>query len=269
MPSLSVNGYDLAFAEAGAGDPVVFVHGTLNDQRYWEPQMAPFGANYRAIALSLRHYWPEHWDGVGDDFTIAQHVEDVAVFLAALGVGPVRLVGHSRGGHIAFRVAEQYPWLLRAVVLAEPGGEMDESLSGVPSAPGGQAGAFAVGAALVRAGDVEGGLRHVAERSGGPGAWEKRTEARRQMGRDNARTLLGQINEQRRPYSRASAEAIRTPTLLVGGANTQPNFIANLDAMERVIKGAQRVTIADAAHGMSADNPAAFNKAVLEFFAKH
>ena len=35
--------------------------------------------------------------------------------------------------------------------------------------------------------------------------------------------------------------------------------------MEKSIAGAKRVTIPNAAHGMSADNPAAFNTSVLAF----
>lgn len=268
MPSLHVNGYDIAYAEEGTGEPVVFVHGTLNDRRYWAPQMKAFGARYRAIAISLRHYWPAQWDGIGEDFRIDQHVADTAAFCAALKAGPVRLVGHSRGGHIAFRVAEQHPELLRAVVLAEPGGERDESLGGAPGARS-QANAFAEAAAKLKAGDKEGALRHVAEHTGGPGAWERRAEERKAMNRDNAATLLGQIDERRRPYSRAAAEAIRTPTLLVGGEKTLPGFIANLDALEKTIRGAERATIPNAAHAMSQDNPAAFNAAVLEFLARY
>lgn len=264
MPNLTVNGYDIAYAEQGEGEPIVLVHGTLNDQRYWVPQMAALGARFRVIALSLRHYWPAQWDGVGDDFKIDQHVADTAAFCAALKAGPVRLVGHSRGGHIAFRVAEKHPALLRALVLAEPGGERDESLGGAPGAAG-QAQAFSEAATLLRSGDKEAALRRVAEHTGGPGAWERRAEARKAMNRDNAMTLIGQMDERRRPYSRAAAEAIRTPTLLVGGANTLPNFIANLDALEGTIKGAKRVTIPNAAHAMSQDNPTAFNAAVQEF----
>ena len=84
MPTLRVNGYDLAFAERGEGTPLVMVHGTLCDYRHWAGQMAPFGAHYRTIALSLRHCWPEHWDGEGDDFTVQQHTADVAGFISAL-----------------------------------------------------------------------------------------------------------------------------------------------------------------------------------------
>jgi pimeloyl-ACP methyl ester carboxylesterase len=267
MPTMNVEGYELSYAESGAGDPLVLVHGTLGDQRYWAPQMATLGKHYRVLALSMRHCWPGVWTPEGD-FTIDRHVADVAAFIRGLGVGPVRLVGHSRGGHIAFRVAERHPELVRALVLAEPGGELDESLGGKPAAAG-QAGAFAEGAAMVEAGDAEGGLRRIAEHTGGPGAWEKRSEARKAIGRDNARTLLGQRNEQRKPYSRAAAERITAPTLLVVGGQTMPNFVANADALERHIKGCERVKIPNAAHSMSQDNPAAFDAAVLAFLEAH
>ncbi len=267
MPSRVVNGHALQFAEAGDGPPVVLVHGTLQDQRYWAPQMDALAADFRPIALSLRHYWPERWDGQGTDFTIAQHVEDVAAFLATFGA-PVHLLGHSRGGHIAFRVAERFPERIRALVLAEPGGELDATLGGAAPA-GRQAAGFAAAAAAVREGRIEDGLRIVAENTGGPGAWEKRPEPRRQIARDNALTLLGQVNEARAPFSRAAAEAIRAPTLLVGGDQTRPQFVANLEAMAAHIAGAERATIPNAAHGMSQDNPAAFNATVLDFLRRH
>jgi pimeloyl-ACP methyl ester carboxylesterase len=267
MPSMMVDGFALDYAEAGAGEPVVLVHGTLGDQRYWAPQMAPLGAAYRVLALSMRHTWPGSWPEAGGDFTIDRHVADVAGFIAGLGAGPVRLIGHSRGGHIAFRVAERHPELVRALVLAEPGGELDESLGGRPD--GKQAGGFAAAAALIAAGDVEGGLRLSAEQTGGPGAWERRSEGRKRIQRDNARTLLGQIHERRAPYSRAAAEAIRAPTLLVVGQNTQPNFKAIVAAMAGVIAGAAVAEIPRATHPMSDDNPADFNAAVLAFLGRH
>ena len=58
MRSLHVNGYDMAYAENGTGTPVVLIHGSLLDQRYWAPQMERLDEHYRVIAPSLRHYWP-------------------------------------------------------------------------------------------------------------------------------------------------------------------------------------------------------------------
>jgi len=266
MPSLHVNGTDIHYAEAGVGgQPLLMVHGTLGDQRSFAAQMAPIAAaGFHVMALSMRHCWPGTWPAAGGDFRIDTHVADVAAFIDALKKGPVALLGHSRGGHIAVRVAERHPALLRALILAEPGGELDESLGGKPGAAG-QASAFTKAADLVAAGDEEGGLKAVAEHTGGPGAWERRPEERKAIGRANARTMLGQRHEQRRAYSRATAATIRIPTLFLYGANTRPNFVANVEALSGAIAGSKVVAIRNATHGLPYENPTDFNAAVVAF----
>ncbi len=107
MPTLRVNRYDMTFAERG-GAPLLSVHGTLCDYRHWTGQMEPFGADERTIAVSLRHCWPEKWDGEADDFTVQQHMSDVASFIAALHwTGP--FARSLPGWHIAFRAAPEFP----------------------------------------------------------------------------------------------------------------------------------------------------------------
>lgn len=272
MLSVNVNGHDMAYAEQGTGTPLLLVHGSLLDLRYWAPQMEPLGQHYRMVALSLRRYWPERWDGSGGGFTIQQHVEDVAAFIAALGAGPVHVLGHSRGGHIAFRVAQHHPDLVRTLVLAEPGGSLDTTLQ-PPRGDSAAAGPAASPAAAatpeaaerIRRGDVDGGLELFVDAVNGPGAWEGMAERLRTMHRDNAGTLLGQIDERRPPFARLDAEAVRAPTLLIGGERTAAPFPGILDALEGSIGGAVRATIPDAGHMMSDQEPEAFSSAVLRF----
>jgi len=269
MPSLHANGTEIHYAEAGVGGrPLVLVHGTLGDQRSFAAQMAPLAAaGFHVMALSMRHCWPGNWPAEGGDFRIDTHVADVAAFINALRKGPVALLGHSRGGHIAIRVAERHPTLLSALILAEPGGELDESLGGKPAAAG-QASAFSAAADLVAAGDEESGLKIIAEHTGGPGAWQRRPEERKAIGRANARTMLGQRNEQRRPYSRATAGTIGVPTLFLYGANTRPNFMTNVEALSGAIAGSKVVAIPNATHGLTYENPTDFNAAVVEFLKR-
>lgn len=266
MPSLHVNGAEIHYAEAGVGgQPLIMVHGTLGDQRSFAAQMTAIAAaGFHVMALSMRHCWPGNWPATGGDFRIDTHVADVAAFIGALRKGPVALLGHSRGGHIAVRVAERHPDLLRALILAEPGGELDESLGGKPGSAA-QASAFTAAADLVAAGDEEGGLKVVAEHTGGPGAWERRPEERKAISRANARTMLGQRHEERRAYSRANAAMIHVPTLFLYGANTRPNFVANVEALSGAIVGAKVVVIRNATHGLPYENPTDFNAAVVEF----
>jgi pimeloyl-ACP methyl ester carboxylesterase len=126
MRNITINSYDMAFIEEGQGQPLLLVHGSLYDYRYWAPQISAFAAaGFHVFAPSLRHYWPNDAKGAAR-LSIEEHIADIATFIAALGLGPVDLLGHSRGGYIAFRVAERRPELLRRLALAEPAGVLGE-----------------------------------------------------------------------------------------------------------------------------------------------
>jgi esterase len=268
MPTLRVNGYDMAFVERGAGAPLLLVHGTLGDYRYWAGQMEPFGAHYRTISVSLRHCWPEKWDGEGDNFTVQQHTIDIASFIAGLQAGPVHLLGHSRGGHIAFRVAQNFPAFVRSLILVEPGGVLAADLeTGLAPAPPTIAlgPLYAKAAERIRLGEIDEGLKSTIDVIAGPGGWDRTPEPNRLVLRDNAATLLGQVKEQRAPFARADAEAIKAPTLLMAGERSPASFHHILDGLETAMRDVRRVVIPNASHSSNLDNPRAFERAVLAF----
>src|SRR6202171_4788874 len=197
MQTFSVNGYDMAYLEVGEtgnGPPLVGVHGSLCDFRIWSAVLGPLTRRHRVIAVSLRHFFPEHWDSLSDTYSIAQHVDDVIAFIEKLDTGPVDLMGHSRGGHISFRVAQRRPDLLRKLILAEPGGELDGTLDpAFKPGPSPLAARIAASAEKIAAGDVDGGLTLFFDAIEGPGAWKRLPATPKQFLRDNAYTLLCQV----------------------------------------------------------------------------
>jgi pimeloyl-ACP methyl ester carboxylesterase len=260
-----VNGYDMPYISVGQGAPLVCVHGSLGDFRSWSCVLGPLSREHRVIAPSLRRFFPEHWDGVGDGFTVAQHVADLVAFLEGLG-GAIDLLGHSRGGHIAFRLAQQRPDLVRRLILAELGGDLDASLApDAGNAPPPLRSHAAAAAEKIAAGDIDGGLAAYVDAINGPGAWANLPAAARQQRRDNARTLLGQVSEGRHSYSRADAEQLRTPTLFIGGADTRGSLPIVLRALAAHVPGARLEIISNAAHSMFVDDPVRFCAVVLDF----
>ena len=73
MQTLHVNGYDMAYLAVGQirdnRPPLVCVHGSLCDFRIWSCVLGPLSRKHRVIAVSLRHFFPEHWDGNGDTYS--------------------------------------------------------------------------------------------------------------------------------------------------------------------------------------------------------
>ena len=270
MQTLHVNGYDMAYLEVGEGPPLVCVHGSLCDFRIWSAVLGPLTRKHRVIAVSLRHFFPEHWDGVGSTYSIAQHTDDVIAFIEKLDTRPVDLMGHSRGGHISFRVAQRRPDLLRRLILAEPGGELNVTLdpAAKPGAPSPLAARFAASAEKNAAGDVDGGLAFFMDALEGPGTWQRLPATPKQLLRDNATTLIGQVRDNRQPFSKADAEAIRTPTLFIGGAKTKGLLPQVLHTLAAHVKGSKTAMIPGTTHPMFEQAPQKYCEIVLEFLAE-
>jgi pimeloyl-ACP methyl ester carboxylesterase len=269
MQTLHVNGYDMAYLDIGRGPPLVCVHGSLCDFRIWSAVLGPLTRKHRVIAVSLRHFFPEHWDGLSGTYSIAQHVADVIAFIEQLDTRPVDLMGHSRGGHISFRVAQRRPDLLRKLILAEPGGELDATLdpAAKPGAPSPLAARFAASAEKIAAGDIDGGLAFFMDALEGPGAWQRLPATPKQLLRDNAMTLIGQVRDNRPPFSKADAEAIETPTLFIGGANTKGLLPQVLHTLAAHVKGSKTAMIPGTTHPMFEQAPQKYCEIVLEFLA--
>ncbi len=271
MQSLHVNGYDMAYLDVGEaklGPPLVCVHGSLNDFRVWGSVLGPLSRRHRLICVSLRHFFPEQWDGMGDTYSIAQHVADVIAFIEKLDEGPVDLMGHSRGGHISFRVAQQRPDLLRRLILAEPGGELDASLD--PDYVGGPSpllARFTASAEKIAAGDVDGGLAFFVDTLEGAGTWPRLPALVKQNLRDNAYTLIGQVRDNRPPFSKADAEAIRMPTLFILGGRTKGLLPKVLRALAAHVPYSRMAVIERATHPMFEQAPQQFSEIVLDFLA--
>ena len=128
---VSANGTELSYVEAGQGDPVIFVHGGLQDYRMWAEHLPKFAGRYRAIAYSRRNHFPNDvsLDGL-PDAAADTHGEDLAAFVRALGLSKVRIVAHSSGAHAALFFAARHPDMLVSLALNEP--PATGLLAGVP-----------------------------------------------------------------------------------------------------------------------------------------
>lgn len=263
----TVNGYPLAYVEAGVRLPaLVLVHGSMSDLRAFQFQVPALARSARTVSLSLRHFHPERWDGLGSGFSVEQHAEDVAAFVEARGLGPVHLLGHSRGGAVALQMALRHPRLVRTLILADPGGL--ESLL-PPSAEGEamtrqSAEMFARLRENLARGDAQSALRRFVEDLNGPGAWDRRTPEQRQLMLDNVTT--GPACAQRPAFTRDQVASLAMPILAMTGSASPARYRLMLDAMRALNRNVEDVvTLQGAAHAMHRDAPEAFNAAVRGF----
>jgi pimeloyl-ACP methyl ester carboxylesterase len=98
----------------------------------------------------------------------------------------------------------------------------------------------------------------------GPGGWARLPAVSKQQLRDNAFTLIGQTRDKRPPFSRADAEAIKTPTLFIGGGNTTGALPKVLAAN---VHNSKTAIISNTTHPMFEQAPQKYCEIVLEFLA--
>lgn len=99
----------LNVTEAGAGAPLVLLHGLFGAARNLGVLTRALSSSYRVIALDLRNHGDSPHDPRMDYAVMAQ---DVAETLAAMGLSRVRLCGHSMGGKTAMMLALSRPDLV-------------------------------------------------------------------------------------------------------------------------------------------------------------
>src|SRR5918997_814338 len=105
-------------APAGAGDPLVLVHGSWTDHTAFEAVAEPLARSFRVIRYDRRgHSRSQYGPGPAPR---RRDEDDLAELLEALGLGPAHLVGTSYGALISLALAVRRPDLVRSVLAHEP-----------------------------------------------------------------------------------------------------------------------------------------------------
>ncbi|MDR3096219.1 MAG: alpha/beta hydrolase [Paraburkholderia sp.] len=259
----------MPYVERGTGEWLLFVHGSLCDYRYWQPQLAGLGAKYRCVSVSLTHYWPAAGAARGQPFSWSRHADEVARFIDAFGAGPAHVIGHSRGGSVSYHVARRYPQHVRTLTLADPGGPVQQPGQSLATRPEAVNALRARAVQLIESGQVDAGLELFVDSVSRPGFWVKSTQAFRQMASDNAHTLGPQLRDPLAAYTREEAAGVKCPVLLIDGAFSPEVFHRAAAALEAWMPDARRATVRGASHGMNLARPAAFNEFIERFVSGH
>lgn len=104
---ISIGKETLAYLDEGAGDVVLMVHGNMSSSVHYEPLITRIKDKYRCVAVDLRGFGDSSYNERFD--TLEELADDVALFIDALELGPVYLVGWSNGGGVSLKLCAKYP----------------------------------------------------------------------------------------------------------------------------------------------------------------
>jgi 3-oxoadipate enol-lactonase len=106
---------DLHFEEAGAGTPLVLIHGFPFDHTVWEPQLTGLADAARVIAPDLRGFGNS--PAAQGVMTMEAHARDVKQLMDGLGLARAVIGGLSMGGYVALAFADLFPDALLGLML--------------------------------------------------------------------------------------------------------------------------------------------------------
>lgn len=258
---ISANGIRMHLVEAGAGRPVVFIHGLGWDHRLWLGALDRYADRYRAIAGDSRgHGQTEMPDG---PYSIAQFALDWRGALAALGVAECCIVGLSQGGMIAQRIAIDAPDRVGALVLVSTTCRETE---------GGSAN-MAERLAAMRARGPEAGAEIAAQTIFSPGFRAANPDYVAAFVAARARQpqepLIAAMGAGHGLDLRAGLATLRIPTLVVAGADDRLTPPPRVREVAEHIPGAELIEMPGAGHIIPAEQPEAIYALIDGFLARH
>lgn len=224
----SVNGIEMYYRVVGKGPPILLIHGGLSDQHVWDAQLPILARDHTVIVADSRGQGRS--TRTTDPLTYELMADDHVALLDYLNIGMVDLVGWSDGGIIGIDIAMRYPERLKSLFA--------QAANVTPEGSTGYALARAEGKPLPE-------LRHYE-------SIDKEIHAL-------------WANEPNYTAEDLSKITVRT-AIVIGDRDTaitreHTEFIADH------IPDARLVILPDSGHGVPAENPRLYARAVLKFIA--
>jgi 3-oxoadipate enol-lactonase len=263
MKKIKVNDVELAYRDEGRDEgaqrPVVFLHAFTLSQRMWDEQVAALAPQFRVITLDWRGFGGS---GFGErEVTMETFADDLAALLDALQVERATVCGLSMGGYAAFAFYRRHAARVASLILADTkaGADGDEARR-----------ARYEMAAAVRRDGVSSLPDQVLGKWLAPETLETRPRVAEQVramitGNEAEAVARAQEAMARRADSTPVLGSISCPALVIVGDKDTLTPPSEAEKIAAGVPGARLVTVPAAGHLSNLENPAPFNRALLDF----
>ena len=261
MPLADVKDSTLYYERTGQGPAMLFVHGMCGDAEVWADQARRLSDAFTCVRYDRRGH---SRSGRGRaTISAAQHADDAAALIEALGLAPCLIVGSSAGAAIAVGVAVRHGHLLRGAVLSEPplfslapdaGHALTDEL--IPRlddamAAGGPPAAVDAFFTLIC-----------------PGLWSRIDDDRKERYRANAEIGFTDLRSPALAVTPADLTALAVPVLVITGRASHPSLQAVTRQVAAALSDVRLIEFDDCGHVTYAEQPEAFAHAVSTFAAE-
>lgn len=254
-----ISGIQMAFADEGHGDPLLFVHGYPLSQGAWSHQVQAFRGTHRVLTPDLRGFGHSGFGDRTGAIPMKAYADDLHALMVERGVGPVILAGHSMGGYIALAFALAHPELVRGLVLVgtRPGADPPEGAAGRRTL-----------AEKVKAEGAQVAIEAIAPKMLAPANTDPRMaqQVRQLMANAKEEGVIGALlGMAERPDSTPFLSDLTMKTLVITGADDAIIPVAEAQAMAAALPQATLAILPNAGHLVAFEQPEAFNQTLKEW----
>lgn len=240
---------------AGAGRPVVLVHGYLGGSAQWPDQIAALAADHEVIAPDLPGFGAAA--GLPGCDSIAAMADAVIACLDGLGIGRFALMGHSMGGMIVQEIAARHGDRVERLVLYGTGplGRMPDRFEPLETS-------------MQRL--AAEGVAATADRISATWFCDGTHAAGHALARDIGRMATpeaarGALAAMRDWDGRAALAGLGMPCRIIWGDRDRSYRWPQVQALWQGIAGAQLGVVPAASHAVHLEKPALFNALLRDF----
>jgi 3-oxoadipate enol-lactonase len=263
MPFIACHGVCLFYDLSGpAGAPVLVLNNgmLMNAAASWSHQLPAFSAEYRVLQYDYRGQGQS--DHPGGAYSMAQHADDLAGLLGALGIASAHLLGISYGGAVAQAFALAYPERLETLSLADTVSEIGPDLRLVVEG----------WKAAARTNDPDRFFLVTVAWNFSPDVIDARAamlQAARARYRDLDLSAVARLCDafQAVDFTPRLGE-IAAPTCVIAGQPGPTKEPSPAESIHRAIRGSELRLLSGASPSVCMESPAEFNAIVLDFLAR-
>jgi pimeloyl-ACP methyl ester carboxylesterase len=260
------NGAKLYYEVTGEGQPLVFVHAGVADNRMWDDQVPHFAGKYRVIRYDMRGFGKS--EPVDAEYS---NREDLHALLKFLNVERAHLVGCSMGGTFCLALTLEHPEMAASLTMVCSGpGDIPVELDEPPELEE----RFEQASDAFKAKDLERAAELETQiwfdgisRTPGQVDPEKREKAKAMnlIALRHAAKELGKAKPGLTPPPGERLGELKIPVLAIIGALDEPYAAVAADYMMERIPDMKKVVIENTAHLPSLEHPDQFNRILDDF----
>jgi pimeloyl-ACP methyl ester carboxylesterase len=261
-----VGGRKLRYLVAGAGWPMVLIHGFPLHAGQWRPQLDDVPDGWQFIAPDLRGFGPgASPPRDSDEMTIDDYASDVEGLLDQMEIDRAFIGGLSMGGYVTFALFRRAPERFTGMLLADTRPQAD-----TPEERQGRRGLLE----LVRKNGVSAIMNRMFPKLLGKTTFEERPGVVRRVESiikgGSVEAIEGGIHALiSRPDSTPDLARISTPALVIVGDEDVITPVSDGELLHRSIGRSRLVTLPAAGHLSNLETPEAFSRALHDFLTSN